>query len=194
MTELPDIEVARYALRTFNTAGNTLQSIVIPGDHWAGGVCIAKCHREDFLGDRADIDHPGPHTSPPESLKTRCQCGIYGCLTVDALRWQYPRQSRKLIAVIAAEGPTIIGDTGLRTSAARVVAFWAPDRELRRICLNSCPDARVFDALDVMLADYGFPPATLFPPALPSAKPDPLTRLLGLTRVLQSVVTKLMTS
>lgn len=169
MTEVPDIEIARYALRTFgiDRVGGTLKSVSLPGDHWVGGACVAQCLREEFgqkFGYWFYREHPGPHTSPPKSLDTNCDCGIYGANTADYLYSQYPKHCRELITVIAAKGNTIAGDVGLRTAAARVVAYWSPSQEVRRICVDACPGAKAFTALDAMLADYGFEPATRLTP------------------------------
>lgn len=179
MTELPDIEVARYALRTFSIdrVCGTLKSVSLPGDHWVGGACIAQCLREEFrqkFGSYLSCgEDPGPHTSPPKSLDTNCDCGIYGANTADHLYGQYPRHCRELIAVIAAEGNTLIGDVGLRTAAARVVAYWSPSQEVRRICVDACPGAKAFTALDAMLADYGFEPATRLTPERVEVEEEP---------------------
>ena len=65
----PDIEVARYALRTFMTggAGGELQSPTMGGSNWVGGTCEAKClgyrgtstARTGFYNPRHDAPHEG---------------------------------------------------------------------------------------------------------------------------------------
>ncbi|WP_094359988.1 hypothetical protein [Mycobacterium marinum] len=188
MTELPDIEIARYALRTFKvdlSPGGTraLESISIPGHHWVDGVCIAQCLRKEFHAKfgfyltAEDSEDVGPHTSPPESLNTKCDCGIYDMHTANNLVAEYPRNSSRLVTVIAAEGNTLIGEVGLRTAAARIVACWSPEREVRRICADTCGGAKVFTDLDAMLAAYGFAPVTRIPPDFVLAEEEPRTQV-----------------
>lgn len=168
MSEMPDIEVARYALRTFNVKDGRLMPVAMPvEDAWKGGVCQAECVPNPWtmtygalgalsvlMGD--DVAAPDrKHDAPAEG----CSCGIYGCLTIDRLVKQYPLQCMGIVAVIAVEGNTIIGEIGLRTQAARIVAYWSPKREVRKICAGTCDRAIGFAKLDDMLAAYGFEPA-----------------------------------
>lgn len=168
MSEIPDIEVARYALRTFNVKDRRLMPVAMPvEDAWKGGVCQAECVPNPWTmtvsalaswvvvtGD--DVAAPDPnHAAPAEG----CHCGIYGCLTIDRLVKQYPLQCMEIVAVIAVEGNTIIGEIGLRTQAARIVAYWSPKRKVRKICADTCDGAIGFAKLDDMLAAYGFEPA-----------------------------------
>ncbi len=143
----PDIEVARYALRTFNVHNDRVESLSVAaaGTHWLDGVCVAKC----TLGHKHEVPHDG------------CSCGIYGTLNVPALRRQYAYQANRLIAVMAVEGKTIIGDTGLRTAAARIVAYWVftPDSGIREVCEARLGGAQHFEDLGKMLEVYKFPPA-----------------------------------
>lgn len=162
MSNMPDIEVARYALRTFNVA-DRLMPVAIPVDAWEGGVCEAKCERVALYAAYArasysvleDIASEANHEAPAEN----CVCGIYGCLTIERLKRQYPLECMRVVAVIAVEGDTIIGDIGLRTQAARIVAYWSPKREVRKICADTCDGAIGFAKLNDMLAAYGFEPA-----------------------------------
>ncbi|MGV7585854.1 hypothetical protein PJN38_24390 [Mycobacterium kansasii] len=160
---IPDIEIGRYALRTFNVdrEARTLRSLMVPGDHWAGGTCVAQCLRSEMAWGllrppEAVERQQRPHETPSDG---DCGCGIYGCLNVASLVRQYGLQAERLIAVIAAEGATIIGDTGLRTSAARVVAYWTPDRDVRKICAETCCGAEYYADLKGMLSAYKFRPA-----------------------------------
>ena len=77
---------------------------------------------------------------------------------------QYTWLSSRLVTVIAAEGTTIIGDTGLRTGYARVVAYWtATAAELRERCEKQFIGATHFGDIGEMLAAYGFPAAQRLP-------------------------------
>jgi hypothetical protein len=146
---LDDIEVARYALRTFEVDydAEVLRSAVKPGWHWHNGTCVAKCLRRH--------KHKAPHQ--------RCSCGIYGTLTLEHLMRQFSGYATQLVAVIAAEGTTIIGDVGLRTAAARVVAYWTSSFDIHQICEKWCAAAKGFEDLDEMLAAYNFPiPQVIF--------------------------------
>src|ERR1700758_3506082 len=142
---MSDPEVGRFALRTFKVREGHLSSVVAThsGQHWEGGVCRARCVIFDdysFFDEsmaritRAAIArHRDPskyreglskflkHDAPHED----CRCGVYGSLNLENLRRQY-HESLNLVAVIAAEGETIIGTRGLRTEFARVVAYWTP--------------------------------------------------------------------
>lgn len=159
MSEIPDIEVARYALRTFNVKDGRLMPVAMAVDAWKGGVCQAECVPNPWTMTApwlVVVPVPDPnHDAPAEG----CHCGIYGCLTIDRLVKQYPLQCMEIVAVIAVEGNTIIGEIGLRTQAARIVAYWSPKREVRKICADTCDGAIGFAKLDDMLAAYGFEPA-----------------------------------
>lgn len=164
MSEIPDIEVARYALRTFKFDSGRLMPIAVPVDAWKGGVCEAACLRDQWhpygpmlslFGIEFDaLDRPRDHEAPADN----CDCGIYGCLTIERLKQQYPFECMDLVTVIAVEGNTIIGDVGLRTQAARVVAYWSPKKGVRRICADTCDTATEFTSLNDMLAAFGFDP------------------------------------
>ena len=104
-------EVARYALRTFVIRDGQLSSVIKGGGHWNEGVCEAVCLAED-------------HEAPAPG----CRCGIYGALSLQTLYSQYPKAASRIVAVIAAEGKTMLGTVGLRTAAARVVASGAPSQ------------------------------------------------------------------
>lgn len=167
----PDIEIGRYALRTFKITDEGLGSVVKKFT-WKNGVAIATC-----MADKNCKSPPGDG----------CACGIYGTLDLPALVRQYEHESRKCVAVIAAEGTTVIGNTGLRTAAARIVAYWCRREataggariesngplqlevsrplSLRKFFAEQCPDAQHFEAMEQMLAAYGLP-------ALPSPNPE----------------------
>ncbi len=140
---VPDIEVARYALRTFVTypVGDRLRSVVKRGHHWHDGTCVAQCLKGK------------DHEAPAEG----CSCGIYGTLSLQALERQFDSEAARLVTVIAAEGRTIIGDTGLRTSAARVVAYWSPSRTIRKSCKKQFRGSEDFTDLNAMLTAYKLP-------------------------------------
>lgn len=137
---ISDIEVGRHALRTFNLREGTLKSVV--KDHtWDGGVAIAECL----------TNHPCE--APPGK---GCTCGIYGTVTLGSLIKQYREQAARSVAVFAAEGETIIGSQGLRTAAARIVAYWVRDDEDAKI-FAQCEGAQRFTDVGEMLAAYHFP-------------------------------------
>lgn len=141
---IPEIRVGRYGLREFriNRRHKVLTPIAahhmrhIQTDSWRGGTCIAVCGRGN--------NHPSPHPD--------CTCGIYASNYVAALPWH-----GGVIAVIAAEGDTIVGDDGFRTAAARIVAYWiAPDLPARLgdIVRSECVDAAEFTDFDAMVSHY----------------------------------------
>lgn len=160
-----DIEVARYGLRTFrvNTKATWeprgLRSLA-KHTYWDNGVMEAKCLGRDplaFLWREVD----DPHVVPVKD----CSCGVYATVSLDSLMHQYPAQALKEgVAVIAAEGPTIIGDMGMRTSAARIVAYWCPNKKKRKVYEETCgPEVRHFRKMSDMLEAYGLPPCPSFP-------------------------------
>ena len=139
--EVVNLEVGRLALRTFLMSPRLgPRSTWIPGDHWEGGVCKAKCYCSDGLDELHE---------PP---KLERSCGIYGSFSIDTLRWQYPTLTRDLVAVMAAEGRTIIGNFGLRTQYARIIAYWTPYPS--RLCQEKFPDAEMYQNLDEMLRAF----------------------------------------
>ena len=144
---VPDVEVGRFALRTFALYKNRLRSVTVLSHFWEGGVCEARCYAGSTMHRIAPPRHPAPDEE--------CKCGIYGTLSLQALRSQYV-DARKSVAVFAAEGKTIIGDTGLRTAAARIVAYWhAPDWQLQGIYERHAPGAARFDRASEMAEAYG---------------------------------------
>ncbi|WP_157185984.1 hypothetical protein [Mycobacterium canetti] len=148
LPEVPDVEVARYALRTFRIdyERGVLKSVAVEGDHWTRGVCEAVCAHPCWPV--YPVDHKAPEVA--------CRCGIYGCLTLDDLVRQWSEFCRDIVAVIAVEGTTIIGYTGLRTEAARIVAYWTPLDTIRQICTQTCTGAIYFRSINKMLTAYGF--------------------------------------
>ncbi|OBJ26869.1 hypothetical protein [Mycobacterium colombiense] len=157
MTEAPDIEIARYALRTFALADayfcdldddqipfswRVLTGMYRASGDWLTGECLARCEK--------GYAHEVP--------AAECECGIYGALCLASLRKQYPQASR-LVAVIAAQYKTIIGSQGLRTSGARVVAYWCrPDAKAERHqCATQFREAREYYDLTAMLSAYEIP-------------------------------------
>lgn len=153
-----DIEVGRCAVRTF-FIDRRRRALLPIADHadlfgcsddavaamWQGGTCVARC----------SAGHP--HEAPADD----CTCGIYGATSLQSLRWQYRDPTATIVAVIAAEGPTFIGSAGLRTAAARVVAYWCyPGPKLddaRAVFAEQCPAARAFTDLHHMLDAYDIP-------------------------------------
>jgi hypothetical protein len=140
----PDPAVAVYALRTFRVEDGQLASIITGTGHWIDGTCIARCTQNP------------DHVAPPVD---GCQCGIYGAHTLAALRHQYAEKASRLVCVIAAEGATVIGATGLRTAAARIVAFWTAEPNGSQsefgVARQQCPGARRYFDVDLMAKLYG---------------------------------------
>jgi hypothetical protein len=138
-----EIEVAVYALRTFGVAGDRLTSVAKGDGHWNDGVCVARC--------TANPDDP-QHVPPADN----CGCGVYGFFTLEELFAQYGAYAHRVVGVIAAQGLTAVGDKGLKTAAARIVAYWCrdDDRDIT-VCELSCPGARRFYDVDVLARLYG---------------------------------------
>ena len=143
-----DIEVGRYALRTFRIdVGRRLLLPISGGTNdddavWSGGTCLARCN------------HGRAHVPPADG----CSCGIYGAITLASLVSQYPTLAVNIVAVIAVEGPTVVGAEGLRTHAARVVAYWcssSPQLDCARdVLAEHCVSAAAFDDCQAMLERY----------------------------------------
>lgn len=144
-----DVEVARYALRTFRPMPGPdnkqfLTSVSMSQDDWVNGICSAIC--------RSGHDHAPPFDG--------CSCGIYGTLDLPHLMTQYLTYAEKVVTVIAAEGTTVIGDRGLRTAHARVVAYWVnpnDDTGILSMCQQQFASADIYTDRDAMLATYEFP-------------------------------------
>lgn len=137
--KLDDVEVGRVAVRTFNlNETGELCAVARGAGFWLTGTCEATCHYTD-----------GDHQVPVEN----CRCGIYACLTVDKLREQYRTQAAHIIAVVAAEGRTILGPVGLRTARARIVAYWTPwyARPTIKAAKRQFSDAVYYSHLNEML-------------------------------------------
>lgn len=147
-TEPAEPVIGRYALRTFAIKDGKLASIIQGAGHWENGTCEARCVTTAVTDE--------PHEAPAPG----CGCGIYGTLSLAALFDQYAQYACRIIAVIAAEGVTYVGSVGLRTAAARVVAYWCAEPDNHQpneadMCAQCCPGARRFYDLDVMARLYG---------------------------------------
>lgn len=131
---MDDIEVGRYALRTFRLTSARkarLISLNSMGSHnpaWTDGTCSAVCLRSSLYHPNSSGVCEPPHESPSIS----CTCGIYGSLSYRDLLDQYGYNVTRILAIIAAEGTTLIGSRGLRTQYARVVAFNAMDSQYKK--------------------------------------------------------------
>ena len=148
-----------------------LSSVFISGPRWTSGTCAARClaHLSDSalvtrslslsvagwsLWARSQpyrVEEVPSHEAPHED----CQCGIYAAHTLEHLVAQYPVQTGHIVAVIAAEGQTIIGDKGFRTQYARVVAYWCVDT-LTEPAKRQFKGAQRYGKIDDMLVAYGF--------------------------------------
>jgi hypothetical protein len=140
-----EVEVGRYALRSFDLGQGTLGSLFKRGHSWENGVAIAKC-----LADN-------PCAEPPTQ---DCKCGLYGTLTLDQLCIEYANRARYAVAVFAAQGRTFLGTKGLRTAAARVVAYWCESPRQKKVLSTCAPQATHFADITEMLAAYKFPEYT----------------------------------
>lgn len=175
-----EVEVARYGVRTFGIDTRHRQLLPLaPGgiayarlrreQVWAGGTCRAVCWRNPH------------HVAPVDD----CTCGIYAATSLQALHEQYRRPAQRIVAVIAAEGPTIIGERGMRTSAARVVAYWcAPTPAMataREVMATECAGAVPYDDIDAMLVAHHI---RMTPPPTPPVAERPATLRARLTRQL----------
>lgn len=158
-----DVEVARYGLRTFNTQSGRLGSVAMSA-HWDKGVIEAKCLKESSTSIRITqwgdevLEYSPTHRAPQEN----CSCGAYATVDLQSLIKQYAPRARINVAVIAAEGPTIIGAKGMRTSAARVVAFWTPEdalgRQAKTVYERVCDtEPKYYCDIREMLKDFNFP-------------------------------------
>jgi hypothetical protein len=191
-----DLEVARYALRTFRPVANEeerdnggwsffkpqpteLASVSAPGPNWLDGTCTAQCKIDTAMTAWRD-DPPGPpHQAPHED----CHCGVYGALTLERLQYQYSHYTQTNIAVIAAEGQTLIGTRGLRTQYARVVAYWCLP-QLQEIAAKQFADAKHYTDTGHMLNDYHIPQKE-------TPDTDPVDRTLKMLNNLQVTYTRL---
>lgn len=148
-----DVEVGRVALRTFHVSRQPpdwklyIKAVSQSGDYWKNGICAAEClNNKD-------------HRPPDEG----CSCGIYGTLDLGSLMRQYALEASRLIAVIAAEGHTIIGPVGLRTERAKVVAYWTPKNNILDDFAAALPSADHYPHIQEMLAVYNLPEGVLQP-------------------------------
>lgn len=159
-SEVVDLDVGRFALRTFQIRNDSLFSIAASTGGWENGACRAEClifkdpnfmsNGLQFLMGASDEEMIRQHNAP----HLKCSCGVYGSLSLESLEAQYASYTQKLVTVIAAEGLTIIGTRGLRTQFARVVACWTA-RDFGGV--NDLPDVTHFTDLDEMLARYDLP-------------------------------------
>lgn len=156
-----DIEVGRYALRTFQiTPDGKLCSLYKPYT-WEGGKAIATCMS------------PAKHEEVPN---LECHCGIYGTITIEHLVRHYLSVgANKSVAVFAAEGLSYIGSRGLRTKAARIVAYWAIDA-YKAYYAKECPGAKGYDDINEMLEAYKF---AKHEGEWPPPVPEPVRRPFG---------------
>jgi hypothetical protein len=153
---MTDIEVARYGFRTFRTwrhAETQEQKYfrsLYSADVWDNGTMEAKCKREktDPILSSIGVDHVSPHID--------CTCGIYASLTYGSLIHQY-REAGIFLAVIAAEGTTIIGSRGFRTQYARIVAWTTAHANYAEIARKQFKDARQFFNKELMAEAYELP-------------------------------------
>jgi hypothetical protein len=144
-----------------------LCSAAVQGSHWKGGVCEAVCrvpanaHKNlliELAALTAGVEPVFGHQAPQED----CHCGIYAAHTLQVLCDQYSSYVKDIVAVVAAEGQTIIGDKGFRTERARVVAYWCSER-VAPTAASQFPDAERYSEIASMLTDYGLERGTPSP-------------------------------
>ncbi len=132
---------------------------------WEDGTCKAVCHTYGPRGSKE------PHEAPDKD----CSCGIYGSLSYVDLLSQFRPEAYFIVAVIAAEGKTIIGDRGLRTAFARVVAYSIgsqigsgrdsdSDFLHRYVAAKQFKDAKIFESPLDMVTAFNL---ALLPPSAP---------------------------
>lgn len=144
-----------------------LCSTAMQGSHWKGGVCEATCqaqrntHRERLIelaaltvGEQPVFSHQAPHED--------CHCGIYAAHTLRTLKEQFAA-ARDIVAVVAAEGQTIIGSKGFRTQRARVVAYWCSE-SVSATASTQFAQAQRYSTISSMLDDYGLDEGSSSPP------------------------------
>ena len=188
-----DLEVGRYALRTFDRHydwGDHWGSLpywskISPHEHieqpvilgplassvgnqtaWLDGTCTAQCLRAQYGISRkaarrgAFLPAPPQHRAPHRA----CSCGIYGSLDWTHLERQHFYEVTNIVAVIAAEGATIIGTRGLRTQYARVVGYWTDNEHTSwGVCAKrQFTDAKRYKSVTDLIDDFNIP-RTLVP-------------------------------
>lgn len=136
-----------------------LCSTAMQGSYWKDGVCEAVCRipvnaHKNLLIELAalttGVEPVYGHQAPQED----CHCGIYAAHTLQVLRDQFIGYVDDIVAVVAAEGQTIIGDKGFRTQRARVVAYWCSD-SVAPTAADQFSEAQRYADVSPMLADYG---------------------------------------
>ena len=155
-----EIEVGRYALRTFNLWRGGLYSL-FQETQWSGGTAIAECLISPggklamTWGSTPAVRYEYPEMKCKSAPGENCACGLYGTLGVDQLVYEYSAYAGGSMAVFAAEGTSYIGSRGLRTAAARVVAYWAANDRIADVYVKNC-DAPRAPTLYGLLDDFGF--------------------------------------
>ena len=175
--EVVALEYGRCGLRTFEfDLRYGFISVAAGPGHWDDGTCTARCYAGKMY--YASGTPEGQHEAPNEN----CHCGIYACLTLENLVGQYLTESLQIVAVIAAQGQTIIGDVGFQTQYARVIAYWLGSvdayhmnplvsytrstqrshmrevaRQMEHVAGTQFRSAKRFPRIDHMLYEYGFP-------------------------------------
>lgn len=133
-----DVSAPIYALRSFTLGEGRLRSLY-RDFWWDEGKAIAQCSK----------DHEIPASG--------CQCGLYGLQSLDRLVREYGKDCQHCVAVFAAEGRTIVGDRGLKTKAARVIAYWVRSKTELDVMAKEAPKAKHYEDIAKMLEDYHFP-------------------------------------
>lgn len=166
-----DLEVGRHGLRTFSVVPSSILSVEIrsmfgieqtdkdkekflgpvfvnSSREWITGTCVARCYAAQGYTPSCDVSW-GNHLPPSE----KCKCGIYATLSLNHLQEQYPEQTSNVVAIVAAEGQTIIGTKGFRTARATVVAYWCDD-SVRDMCKKQFQEAQEYGDVLEMVKDF----------------------------------------
>lgn len=163
--QLPELQIGRRALRSFKVDRDHLWPIAMSVDSWKDGTCLARCEKGSpkttsvtysnglWTHQEETEQFPERHAAP----HLGCDCGVYGTLSLQHLVDQYPSYAQRIVCVFAAEGPTLLGSRGMRTSAARILAYWAGDDEVREIAAGQFNEAVHYKKLIKMLDHYELP-------------------------------------
>jgi hypothetical protein len=162
---MDDIELGRVAVRTFalDYGLEKFHSLAAPGDHWSTGSCSAVCiGNVTSVGHSNGIDKKGKVRHDHLAPNLVCTCGIYGALYLDTLTRQFHALTGQTLAVIAAEGVTLIGSRGLRTQYARVLGYWLGDYgtfdfKVRDIAARQFVNARSYEDPIALIRAFGIP-------------------------------------
>src|SRR4051794_24065307 len=156
----PLVGVVR-GLRTFRIDDTGALLPLYSDRAWYDGDNVAECAPPTGTHPRAE--HPVPSGD--------CECGFYAYGSLAAIGRQ--RQSRFVIAVVAAWGNVVAGTLGFRAEHARIEALWvapaAPTWVPRRLSVRY-PSARVYADHDAMLGEFPLTELPCYEPVAPPSR------------------------